>query len=126
MEPMKVLVVEDDLYNLELLCTRLSHLDCETLVARTAAAGLELARTDRPALILLDLRLGSDLAGGLDLLTQLREDPQTEHIPVFIHSIFVANRGDLPSAERMASGYLLKPFKFEDLRRIVEAFRVPA
>lgn len=120
---LKVLVVEDDPANVELLRTRLGTLGCETLVARTADEGLQLANEAQPDLILLDLRLGYDLDGGLGLLTRLREEDGTCRIPVVIHSIYVANRGDMPSAEALSDGILLKPFKFGDLKRIIEAFR---
>ena len=55
-------------------------------------------------------------------LHQLRADDRTTHIPVFIHSIFVARRGDLPEAEALADGFLLKPFKLDDLRQIIQGF----
>jgi len=121
--PMKVLIVEDDPANVELLRTRLRTLGCETLVAKTAEEGLRLANEEQPALVLLDLRLGYDLSGGLWLLAKLREEDGTSKIPVVIHSIYIANKGDLPSAESLSDGFLLKPFKYEDLRRIIESFR---
>ncbi|MDB5100204.1 MAG: integral rane sensor hybrid histidine kinase [Cyanobacteria bacterium RYN_339] len=120
---LKVLVVDDDPSNVELLRMRLQTLECETLVARTPTEGLQVASEAQPDLILLDLRLGYDALGGLDLLQQLRDADGTSKIPVFIHSIFVANRGDLPDAEALSDGFLLKPFKFEDLKRIIAGFR---
>jgi two-component system KDP operon response regulator KdpE len=120
---LKVLVVEDDPSNVELLVTRLRTLECDALVAKTAEDGLRLAESEHPSLILLDLRLGTDMSGGVRLLTQLREADGTCKIPVFIHSIYVANKGDVPSAEAMSDGVLLKPFKFDALKRIIESFR---
>ena len=120
---MKVLVVEDDPTAADLLRTRLRNLDCQALLAADADEGLQLALDEAPDLILLDLKLDHDTVSGLGLLQRLRADARTAHVPVFIHSIFMAHRGDVPEAEALADGHLLKPFKFEDLRKIVAGFR---
>ena len=52
------------------------------LEAATGKEGLELARRERPALILLDLRL-PDLQGD-QVLAELKGDPATRSIPVVI------------------------------------------
>ena len=120
--PLTVLVVEDDPTAADLLRTRLRNLGCSALVAATPEEAFELAVSEAPAFALLDLKLDDDVASGLDLLRRLRCDGRTAELPVFIHSIFMANQGDVPEAEALADGYLLKPFKFEDLRRIVNGF----
>jgi twitching motility two-component system response regulator PilH len=119
---MQVLVVEDDPTAADLMRTRLRNLGCQPLIALDAEDGMRVAIAERPALILLDLKLNENVTSGLDLLHQLRADERTAHIPVFIHSIFVARRGDLPEAEALADGFLLKPFKLDDLRQIIQGF----
>lgn len=126
MSAIRVVVVEDHPANLELLRTRLEALDCQMLAARTADEGFALVLAEKPDLVLLDLRLGEELVSGVDLLARLRADERTQATPVFIHSIYVARHGDMPNAEAMANGILLKPFKFEDLKKIIEGFRKPA
>jgi two-component system phosphate regulon response regulator PhoB len=119
---LNVLVVEDNPTSADLLKTRLKNLGCTALVAATAEEAFELALAEGPAFALLDLKLDDDVRSGLDLLHKLRADARTADLPVFIHSIFMARQGDVPEAEAMANGYLLKPFKFEDLRQIVNGF----
>ena len=120
---MKVLVIEDDPTAADLLQTRLKNLGCEPLLALDAEDGMRLARTAGPDLILLDLKLDDTITSGMQLLKLLRADPQTAQIPVFIHSIYMAARGDVPEAEALADGYLLKPFKLRELQGILDGFR---
>ena len=53
----RVLVVEDNAANLELIVALLEQERCEVLVAGTADAGLQIARTARPDVILMDIQL---------------------------------------------------------------------
>ena len=53
----RVLVIEDNALNLELVSGVLESLDCDIIPAASAEAGLELARAVQPDLILLDMRL---------------------------------------------------------------------
>jgi DNA-binding response OmpR family regulator len=119
---MKVLVVENDPTAADLVKTRLRNLGCQPLHAANAEEGLQLAITEQPTLVLLDLKLEDTISSGLGLLRDLRAHPETTHIPVFIHSIFVAHKTDVPEAQAMANGYLLKPFKFDDLKAIISGF----
>ena len=75
----RILIVEDNALNLELATEVLGAHGYAVLQARTAEEGLRLARSDRPALILLDVRLpGMD---GLAAVRALKEDARTSGIP---------------------------------------------
>ena len=76
----RVLVVEDNPVNLELLVALLEQEGCEVLVAETADAGLHLAKTARPALILMDVQLPG--MTGYEATCHLKADPATATIPV--------------------------------------------
>lgn len=123
---MKVLIIEDDASNVDLLSTRLRNLDCQVLVAVNLDDAMRLAVNEAPDLILLDLKLGHTLTSGTELLLELRMTPETAHIPVIIHSIYLAREGDMPEAEALANGHLLKPFKFDDLKKIIAGFQAVA
>ena len=120
---MKVLVVEDNAASVDLLSTRLRNLDCQVLVAMNLEDAMHLATDEAPDLILLDLKLGHTLSSGTQLLAELRMTPETAHIPVIIHSIYLERAGDMPEAEALANGHLLKPFKFDDLKKIIAGFQ---
>lgn len=116
---MKVLLVENDAHTIELMKLRLEALHCEVHVATTAHDALCLAREEKPVLVLADLNLDGGLNEGMDLLKDLHEDPVTASIPVYIHSVFVSHMTDLPEAQGMAEGFLLKPLKVNDLKDLL-------
>lgn len=120
---MKVLLIDDDAVNLELLRLRLEALNCHVLDAHTSADGLRLAEALVPDLIVLDMRLEHERLEGPRVLEALRESPATFGVPVVIHSIFVTDPDDLPDGLPRAEGYLPKPFQFAELRALVERFR---
>lgn len=122
---MRVLVIEDDATSQELLKLRLQALNCEVVVAETADDGLAYAAESQPDLIITDLKLDGMLNQGVRLVDMLRSDPRTSHIPLIVHSIFVAHPSDMPEALPKADGYLLKPFKFQDLKNVLDAVKAP-
>jgi CheY-like chemotaxis protein len=107
LEGRRVLVVEDHPLNLELALELLQGQGCRVLVAEEAETGLELARRERPDLILMDIQLpGMD---GLTAIEHLKEDPGTRHIPVLTLSAHTMT-GDREKAIKVgAVGCLTKP-----------------
>jgi two-component system nitrogen regulation response regulator GlnG len=84
------------------------------VLASSAEEGLRIAREQKPALVLLDVRLPRE--DGLTALPKITD--ATGGAPVVIMTAF----GDLESAvtavERGAADYLTKPFKLEDVSRV--------
>jgi PAS domain S-box-containing protein len=81
----RVLVVEDDPWAQQLLTEYLREAGYDTLLARTSEEALVMARSERPDAITLDVLLpGRD---GWELLRELKGDPATVRIPVFIVTI---------------------------------------
>lgn len=77
----KILYVEDNDDNVYMLKMRLELLDgFEVLVAEDGAAGCEMAHTERPDLILMDLDL--PVVDGWEATRRLKADPVTRGIPV--------------------------------------------
>lgn len=75
----RVLVIEDNAINLELMCAMLQAWQHEVLLATDGAAGLALARRERPDLILCDLQMpGMD---GHAVAQALCADPLLRRIP---------------------------------------------
>ena len=114
-----VLIVEDNPRNLKLVRDVLNHVGYRTLEAGTAEDGLELARTERPGLILMDVQLpGMD---GLQALEQLRADPRTADIRVMAVTAFAMKRDRERCLEAGFDGYLEKPIDVRELpRRVAE------
>ena len=107
-----ILVVEDNAANLKLATFLLESAGYTVLSASSAEAGLALARTDQPALILMDIQLpGMD---GLQATALLKADAATRAIPV-IALTALAMKGD---EERIRAagcdGYIAKPLDYKN------------
>ena len=103
----KVLVVEDNLLNLELVTDLVESEGHIVWQARTAEEGLHQARTALPDIILMDLSLpGMD---GLAATKLLRANPATADLPIIALTAH-AMKGDEESALKAGcDGYLAKP-----------------
>lgn len=78
----KILLIEDDPDQIFLYQSKFELEGFDFFSVRTGAEGLEMARTKKPDLILLDLVLIAE--SGVDVLVDLKKDPATESIPVVI------------------------------------------
>jgi CheY-like chemotaxis protein len=113
----RVLVIDDEA-PIRLLCrVNLEAEGMSVLEARDGPAGLEIARRERPDVILLDVMMpGLD---GWNVAEELLEDPSTRDIPV----VFLTARADLRDRARgMDLGgidYITKPFNPVDLATLV-------
>jgi CheY-like chemotaxis protein len=108
-----VLVVEDEPEFARILFDLAHDLDYRCLVAMTAGEGLELAGSESPDAILLDVRLPD--GSGLSVLQQLKDNPATRHIPVHVVSS-MDNAGE--ALHLGAIGYALKPTSREQLEEV--------
>jgi CheY-like chemotaxis protein len=79
-----ILIVDDDHDQVEVLGRRLRGQGYETLVAHTGHDGAELARQQRPSLVVLDVRLPD--TDGLRVCALLADAPETCAIPVILLS----------------------------------------
>jgi signal transduction histidine kinase/ActR/RegA family two-component response regulator len=117
-EPQPVLYIEDNPANLRLVQEILAfRTDLRLLAAPDGHAGLALARTERPALILMDLNLPG--MGGFEVLAQLRRDPDTALIPVIALS---ANAMPRDIERGLSAGfvrYLTKPIAIEQFNEAI-------
>jgi CheY-like chemotaxis protein len=114
----KVLYIEDNMLNLRLVKRILDdHPDIELITAMQGRLGLELAREHQPKLVLLDLHL-SDI-GGDEVLRQLRDDPETSHIPVVVVSADATAGQMRRLLAEGASSYLTKPLDIQALRDVL-------
>lgn len=76
----KILLVEDNEMNRDMLARRLTRRGYEVVVAVDGQAGLDMARAEKPDLILMDLSL--PVMDGWTATTHLKADESTKHIPV--------------------------------------------
>jgi len=119
----KILVVEDDLDLVELLCFSLRKAGFSVGTANDGIEALKKARSLSPDLILLDLMLPE--LDGLAVCEILRRDPATASVPIII---LTAISGQLARFTGLGSGandYITKPFSPRLLlERVEERLRV--
>ena len=78
----RVLLIDDDEVSRYLVRTRLAGSRVTVSEAASGAEGLREARANPPSAIVLDLVMPG--MSGFDVLTELRQDPKTQHIPVVV------------------------------------------
>lgn len=105
------LFVVDDLQDfLELMEDVLSIEGYEVRAFRSGAEVADAARDASPDLIITDLRIGAE--SGFDLVSTLRSDPATEHIPVIVctaATMDVEEQGETMAVHRGVT-IVYKPF----------------
>jgi PAS domain S-box-containing protein len=114
-----VLYIEDNLANLHLVERILAHAgDIEVISAMQGKLGLELARTHRPDLILLDLHL-PDMSGE-DIAATLKQADATRDIPIVILSGAAHESQRRRVLDLGVHAYLTKPFNVPQLIELVQ------
>jgi CheY-like chemotaxis protein len=109
----RVLVVDDDPEIVTFLATLLELEGIESQVATSAAAALEKLQHALPNLVLLDIAMPD--RDGLDLCRELKKDPRTRDVPVFVVS---ARPGKDVVERALAAGaeeFIRKPFENQEL-----------
>jgi two-component system alkaline phosphatase synthesis response regulator PhoP len=118
---MKTILLADDEANLRILVrTTLDDPEYCLLEAADGTTALELARKERPDLLVLDWMMPG--INGLEVAKALRQDPATAHIPI----IMLTAKGQEMDKERGhslgTSAYIVKPFSpLELLQKVQEA-----
>ena len=116
----RILVIEDNPLNLELVRALLEAHGYEVIDSGSAEEGIERARTEKPQLIFMDLGLpGTD---GFAATQLLKADAATRHIPVVALTAH-AMKGDDERARRAGcDGYLTKPIDTRSFPAVVARF----
>ena len=101
-----ILVIDDDRVLTRLFEGILNSVG-KVMIANTGVAGLELARTEQPDLILLDVQMpGQD---GFDIISELKTDPMVRHIPVIFITGEILPEIESHCLEAGGADYIAKP-----------------
>ena len=115
----KILVVEDEADLLDLVVYNLRKEGFKPLRAETGEKALELARTEKPDLVLLDLMMpGLD---GLEVCRRLRANEATADIPIVMMTARVEESDAVVGLSVGADDYVKKPFGVKELLARVRA-----
>ena len=111
--PRTLLYVEDNPANMKLVEQLIARRpDMRLLTAVNGTLGIEVARTTRPTVILMDINLPG--ISGVEALKVLRIDPATAHIPVVALSANAMPRDIEMGLDAGFFRYLTKPIKIKE------------
>jgi two-component system cell cycle response regulator DivK len=121
-----VLIVEDNDLNMKLFVDVLEGAGYRVLQSGEGLAGFQLARAERPDLIVMDIQLPA--ISGLEVTRWLKEDPELSHIPVVAVTAYAMKGDKARMLEGGCEAYLAKPISvtsfLDTIRRLIE--RAPA
>ena len=119
----RILVIEDNPLNLELVRTLLEKLGYVVIDSGTAEEGIERAKLEQPKLILMDINLpGTD---GLTATTLLKAEPATRHIPIVALTAHAMKGDDERMQTAGCDGYMTKPIDTRSFPALVARFLRP-
>jgi CheY-like chemotaxis protein len=118
---MKVLLVEDNELNSDMLSRRLQRHGCDVVLAVDGEAALTEAERGQPDIILMDISL--PVSDGLEVTRRLKANPRTQHIPVIALTAhaFVEDRQRALAVGCV--GFQSKPVDFPQLLDVLQPYR---
>jgi serine phosphatase RsbU (regulator of sigma subunit) len=105
----KILIVDDEPFNVDYLEQELDDLDYETVSAANGQEALEKVQSEAPDMVLLDIMM--PVIDGFEVLTRLKADPRTRDIPVIVISASTDLQSVVRGIQLGAEDYLPKPFE---------------
>jgi two-component system, cell cycle response regulator DivK len=119
-KPKRILVVEDHQLSSTLLKQLLEVHGYEILETPEGLEAIDIARDERPDLILMDIGL-PDISG-LDATRLLKQDDQTKTIPIIAVTALATPEYEKKGLESGCDAYIAKPIALDNLLRTIESF----
>lgn len=109
----RILVVDDSATIQKVFELAFENEDIEVILTGDGSEALDLARRERPAMVISDVNMpGLD---GFELCQALKAEPDTNRIPVYLMSSALDDFDEERSAQVGAAGRFEKPFRSEDM-----------
>lgn len=103
-----VMIVDDEVYTVELLKTVLKPLGFTTIGVTSGSKALEIIENDHVDLLLLDIMMPD--VSGYDVIRKLKSDKKTSMIPIIVISALSGLKDNIQAIELGAEGFMTKPF----------------
>ncbi len=115
----KILLVEDNEMNRDMLSRRLIRKGHEVVMAEDGEKGIALAQSDKPDIILMDMSL--PVIAGWEATRRVKASPETQKIPIIALTAH-AMAGDREQAMQAGcDDYDTKPIEFSRLMEKIDA-----
>lgn len=118
MEQKTVLIIEDEEDAAELFAEMMRVSGFRVVKTSKSAPAISMMIADKPDIVLLDIMMPE--ISGLDILRQMRRDPNLASIPVIVVTAKSMPADIKNGMEAGASTYLTKPVGFQELKEAVE------
>jgi len=119
----KILLVEDNELNRDMLSRRLARKGYDVLIAKDGAEGVAVAAAERPNLILMDMSL--PVLNGWEATRRLKAAPETRHIPVIALTAHAMSDDKQKALQVGCDDYDTKPVELprllEKIERLLQA-----
>ena len=119
----KILLVEDNEMNRDMLSRRLERRGFTVVLALDGQQGLDLAQTEKPDLILMDMSL--PVVDGWEATRRLKADPTLQTIPVIALTAHAMAEDEQKARAAGCDDFDTKPIEFARLLEKIQA-RLPA
>jgi len=116
-----ILYVEDNEDNIFLFTRRLSKKGYDVIIARDGEAGISMAHSERPSLILMDLDL--PVVDGWEATRLLKASPETSHIPVIAVSAYAMVEDQRRALDAGCDDFFSKPVDMKALFARIETLQ---
>lgn len=113
MKAKTILYVEDNELNRKIVRDMLRRTPYQLLEATDGEAGIAMARTECPDLILMDIQLPK--ISGLEAMRVLRQAAETANTPIIAITSFALSGDHQKAKDAGASAYLAKPYSPREL-----------
>lgn len=114
----KILLVEDNEVNIDMLSRRLQSKGYEVVIARDGEQGYTMAGAQKPDLILMDISL--PVMNGFEVTRLLKNSEPTKHIPIVALTAHALVTDRAKAFEAGCDGYETKPVDFAKLVATIE------
>jgi two-component system cell cycle response regulator DivK len=104
----RILLIEDNEDNRRIIRDLLASTDYELIEAQDGGAGLTMAATHKPDLILMDIQL--PVIDGFEATRRLKADPALRHIPIVAVTSYALSGDDAKALAAGCDAYIAKPF----------------
>jgi DNA-binding response OmpR family regulator len=117
----RVLVAEDEPNIQKLVRLQLERAGCEVLIANDGQEALEIVRTQRLDLAIIDVMM--PYVDGLSVVREIRSSPERDHLPVVLLTVKAQEKEVWEGYDAGADLYLTKPFEPGDVARLLDLTR---
>jgi two-component system cell cycle response regulator DivK len=116
----RILVVEDQEDNRQILRDLLGSAGYEMIEARDGEAGVAAARKERPNLVLMDIQL--PLLDGYEATRRIKADPDLKNIPIIVVTSYALSGDEVKARAAGCDAYVTKPYSPRQLLAKIREF----